>query len=95
MHSILEQFALGNITPDNQPYDPSSPSGRAERALSEIEEKLSDRLNTEEKIILRQLVDAHMDFTHLTATENLIYGFKLGLLLTAETFSTADELFTA
>jgi len=90
MRSILEEFALGNISPD-APL--SSRYRQAIRAVCDNEAKLSSKLSDEEKLSLQKYNDAYSELNRLTATENLIYGYKLGLLMTAEVFIAGNELF--
>ena len=37
-------------------------------------------------------MDAQGEVNELTVVENLIYGFKLGLIMTAEAFITSSDL---
>ena len=62
------------------------------RVLSGNEEKLLARLNEEEKVLFQEYVDAQGEVNQLTAVSNLIYGYKLGLIMTAEAFVTSEEL---
>lgn len=93
MQSILEEFAYGNISPEVQGFKRNSPYGDAMSAVSGNEEKLLRILGGEEKIIFQKYVDAQGEVNQLTAVKNLIYGFKLGLLMTAEAFITSGGLF--
>ncbi len=92
MSSILEEFAYGNISPEVQFFKRNSQYGEAMRALSGNEEKLLARLNEDEKILFQKYLDAQGEVNQLTAVSNLIYGFKLGLTMTAEAFVTSKEL---
>jgi hypothetical protein len=62
------------------------------RALSGYEEKLLERLNEEEKSLLQSYMDAQGEINRLTAVGNLIYGYKLGLIMTAESFIGREDL---
>ena len=62
------------------------------RVISRNEEKLLERLNGEGKEILKTVLDAQMELNQLTATKSQIYGFKLGLFMTAEVFVTGRDL---
>jgi len=92
MPSILEEFALGNISPEIQTFKPNSKYGQALRAACDNETKLSSKLNDEEKIIWQKFVDAQCELNRLTAIQNFIYGYKLRLLMTAEAFITGDQI---
>jgi len=56
------------------------------------EEKLLAKLNEEERTIFQKFVEAQDEVNQLTATENLVRGYKLGVLMTAEAFITGGEL---
>ncbi|MCL2673775.1 MAG: hypothetical protein FWE92_00415 [Defluviitaleaceae bacterium] len=90
MRSILEEFAHGNI-PSEAPLD--SRYRQALRAVCDNQEKLSSKLTDEEKFDLEKFNDAHSELNRLTAVMNFTYGYKLGLLMTAEAFITCNELF--
>jgi len=90
MRSILEEFALGNISSD---IPISSRYRQALHAVCDNEVKLSSKLTNEEKPSLQKFADAHCELNRLTAEENFIYGYKLGLLMTAEAFISYNELF--
>ena len=92
MSSILEEFAYGNISPEVQIFKRNSEYGEAMRALSNNEEKLRAMLNEDEKILFDKYVDAQGELNRLTAVGNLIYGYKLGLIMTAEAFVGMDDL---
>lgn len=49
-------------------------------------------LDGEEKIIFQKYVDAQGEVNQLTAVKNIVYGYKLGLLMTAEAFLTSGDL---
>jgi len=92
MQSILEEFAYGNISPEVQCFKRDSQYGEAMRAVSSNEEKLFGRLGGEDKDLFQKYVDAQGEVNQLTAVKNLIYGYKLGVLMTAEAFMTSGEL---
>jgi len=92
MRSILEEFAYGNISPEVQTFQRNSPYGQAIEAVAGCEEKLLNTLSGEEKDLFEKYVDAQGEVNQLTAVKNLIYGYKLGLLMTAEAFITGNDL---
>ena len=93
MQSILEEFAYGNVSPEVQFFKKDSKYGRAIELLSRIEDKLVGRLEAKEKDMFEKFVDAQSEVNQLTAVHHLIYGFKLGLIMTAEAFIGMDELY--
>ncbi len=90
--NILEEFAYGNISPEVQYFKKNSAYGQAMEAVSSNEEKLLARLNEEEKELFKKYVDVQGEINQLTAIKNLVHGYKLGLLMTAEAFYTSGEL---
>ena len=92
MKSILEEFAYGNISPEARFFKRNSQYGEAMRAMSGNEEKLLARLNEDDKLLFQKYVEAQSEINQLTAVGNLIYGFKMGLMMTAEAFVTGESL---
>ncbi len=92
MQHILEEFAYGNISPETRFFKRDSQYGKAVRVLSGNEEKLLARLDGDEKVLLQKYIDAQGEVNRLTAVDNLIYGYKLGLIMTAEAFVGMDDL---
>ena len=92
MPSILEEFFSGNISPEVQFIEKGSRYEEVTRVIYHNEEKLLERLNKEEKEILETYIDAQMELNHLTAISSQIYGYKLGLLMTAEAFITGEDV---
>ena len=94
MRSILEEFAYGNINPTTRPLSLNSELGQALELACKNEEALLERLGAEEKEIFKAYTDMHGEVNQLTAVKNLIWGYKLGVLMTAEAFITGGDLIT-
>lgn len=92
MSSILEAFACGNISPQTQFFKGDSQYAKTIRTLSCIEETLMERLNEDDKILIQSYIDAQSELNRITAVDNLMYGYKLGLMMTAEAFVTSQAL---
>ena len=86
MSSILEEFAYGNLSPEVRFFKRGSRCGEAMDALCANEEKLLAELQGDEKALFQKYMDAQGEINRLTAVDNLIYGYKLGLMMTAEAF---------
>jgi len=93
MTSILEEFAYGNVSPEAQFFKRDSEFGKAMELMSGIEQKLLDRLGSDDKELFQKYIDAQSEVNRLTAAKNLIYGYKLGLVMTAESFIGMGDLF--
>ena len=92
MPSILEEFAYGNISSEAQFYAKNSEFGKTMALAGKLEEKLLEKLNAEEEETLEELMDAQGEINRLTAVKNLLYGYKLGVVMTAEAFVTSEDL---
>ena len=92
MRSILKEFAYGNISPIAHPVNKDSELGQANALVVRLESKLLAMLNTEEKELLEKLIDAQLEVHQLAAVQHLLYGYRLGLIMTAEAFVTREEL---
>ncbi|MDR2933130.1 MAG: hypothetical protein LBV27_08495 [Oscillospiraceae bacterium] len=93
MASILEEFAYGNVSPNEQTFKRDSEYGRAMELVVRNEQKLLDRLEGDDKDLFRKFVDAQGEADRLAAVKNFIYGYKLGLIMTAEAFTGMDALY--
>lgn len=92
MTSILEEFAYGNVCPQAQYFKKDSEYGRAMALVTRNEEKLLARLGVEDKEQLEKYIDAQGEVNRLTAIKNFMYGYKLGLIMTAEAFVGRGDL---
>jgi len=92
MKSILEEFFYGNISPEVQFIEKGSRYEEVMRVICHNEDQLLERLNEEEKEILEKYIEAQMELNSLTAVKGQMYGYRLGLLMTAEAFLTGREL---
>ena len=95
MKSILEEFAYGNVSLQPQSFKQNPAYCEAMRFVTINEEKLLARLSEEEKAIFQKFVDAQDEANQITATENLVRGYKLGVLMTAEAFVACERLVDA
>lgn len=93
MSSVLEEFAYGNITPEADCFKKDSRHARAMELVCRNGEKLMDRLGPAEQDILKNLVRIQGEVNEMTAVRNFIYGFRLGLLMTAEAFIRKEDLY--
>ena len=92
MPSILEEFAYGNISPGSQTCSKHSELDQASILAEKLEEKLLTKRNTEEKETLEKLLDAQGEVNHFATIKQFLYGYKLGVTMTAEAFITSEEL---
>ena len=67
--------------------------GRAIEFVSRNEQKLLNRLGPDDKKLFEAYVDTQDEVNQLIAVQNLIYGFRFGLIMTAESFVGKDDLY--
>ena len=90
--SILEEFAYGNINLMNQTFRRGSAYGQALEAVIDGEKKLLALLSGAEKTRFETYIEMQGELSSLAAVKNLICGYKLGVLMTAEAFVTGGDL---
>ena len=93
MASILEEFAYGNLTREVQFFNKDTAYKQAIEFATYHETKLLEQLGAEDKKILQNYIAMQEEVAQLTAVKNFMYGFKLGLLMTAETFIGLEDLY--
>ncbi len=93
MARILEEFAYGNVSPEARFFRKDSRYSRAIELTARVERELMARLEGEDRALFKRYVDAQGEANQLTAVSNLVYGYKLGLIMTAEAFTGMDDLY--
>ena len=94
MQSVLEDFAYCNIAPEVQHPRNDSEYGHMVKLVSANEKKLFGMLGEEEQDQFQKYIDARDELRQLAAVKNLIHGYRMGVLMTAEAFVTGTNLFT-
>jgi hypothetical protein len=91
MTKTLKDLYYGNLTL----FDHSIPSGSPIRKLSahltQCETKLKEQLGSEEKTLLEDILKTQQDMDGVTAEENFILGFRLGVQLMAECLTGGED----
>ena len=90
MRKTLEDLYYGNITPCEQQMTPGSELKRAVDRAAKCEEQLMELLNEEGQHILTRLTRSQQEANSITATENFVLGFRLGIRLMAECMDDND-----
>ncbi len=90
MRRILEDFYLGNIVPYDKRMAANSELRRLVKRVSDRETQLTERLNEEEQQLLDTLINTQHEIDRITAMENFILGFRLGVRLMAECMDEND-----
>lgn len=92
MRSILEEFAYGKLMPEARFFNRDLEFGKVMEYVSRNEEKLLAKLNGDNNALFQKHIDSQGEVNRLTAVKNLVYGYKLGFLMTAEAFLQSGEL---
>ena len=90
MRNTLEDLYYGNITPGRQQIAPNSELKRAMDRVARFETQLTERLDEDGKTILAKLMESQDEADSITALENFILGFRLGVRLMAESMNDND-----
>ena len=90
MRRTLEDFYYGNITPNEQQMAPDSELKRATDRVARYESQLKEQLKENERAILEKLIRSQHEIDSITALENFILGFRLGVRMMAECMDAND-----
>ncbi len=90
MRKTLEDFYYGNIDPGERQMAASSDLRRAADKITQCERQLMERLGKTEQELLTELVRAQQEMDGITALENFILGFRLGVRMMAECMDDSD-----
>ena len=90
MRNTLEDLYYGNITPGAQQIVPNSELKRATDRVARFEGQLSERLDEAGQTILAKLIESKDEVESITALENFILGFRLGVRMMAESMDEND-----
>ena len=90
MRNTLEDLYYGNITPIKQQIAPDSELKRAVDRVTRFESQLTERLDEDGQTILAKLIESRDEIESITALENFIWGFRLGVRIMAECMDEND-----
>ncbi len=90
MRKVLEDFYYGNITPSEKEMRSGSKLHRAVNTAAQCEDQLAEGFNEVQQALLTKLVKAQHEIDSITAVENFILGFRLGVRLMAECMDEND-----
>ena len=90
MRNTLEDLYYGNITPGAQQIVPDSELKRATDRVTRFESQLTERLDEGGQTILAKLIESRDEVESITARENFILGFRLGVRMMAECMDGND-----
>ena len=90
MRTTLEDLYYGNITPNEQRMTPGSEMEKAVARVASCEKQLMEQLGETAQTILTKLIRSQHEINGITATENFILGFRLGVRLMVECMDEND-----
>ena len=90
MRTILEDLYYGNIIPNEQQMTPGSELKRAVDRVAKYENQLMEQLEETEREALTKLIRSQHEINSITAIENFILGFRLGVRIMAECMDDSD-----
>lgn len=90
MRNTLEDLYYGNISPFQRQMTPDSELKRAADRVTNYEKQLMEQLDETERTILTKFVRSQHDINGITALENFILGFRLGVRIMAECMDEND-----
>ena len=90
MRKMLKNFFYGNIKPCEREMVSHSGLRRAADKVARCEQQLTERLGEPEQALLTELVKAQHEVDSITALENFILGFRLGVRMMAECMDEND-----
>ena len=90
MRKTLEDLYYGNITPNEQRMTPGSEMEKAIARVTSCEKQLMEQLGEAEQETLTKLIRSQHEINSITAIENFILGFRLGVRLMTECMDDND-----
>ena len=90
MRKTLEDLYYGNITPNEQQMTPGSEMEKAVARVASCEKQLLERLEETEQDALTKLIRSQHEINSITAVENFILCFRLGVRIIAECMDEND-----
>ncbi len=90
MRKVLEDFYYGNIIPCEKRMAANSNLRRAASDATRCESQLAKVLSEKDWTLLTDLVQAQQEIDSITAAENFIQGFRLGVRMMAECMDDND-----
>ena len=90
LRKTLEDLYYGNISPWEQRYTKDTEYYKTIHTVSEKEEQLKLLLDEKEQTLLKEMITAQSAINSITAEENFIMGFRLGIRLGIEIMDEGD-----
>lgn len=93
MANFLEELYYGNVDPQARGYRKGSHNLKVSQSINDLEEKLTQRLNDEEKKMFLDFCNAYSELMGESGLDSFLVGFRLGAKMTFDTFCSDDAPF--
>ena len=93
MTNFLEELYYGNLDPQARGYRKDSNILKVSENINELEEKLTERLQSEDKTLFLDFCNAYGELMGETGLDSFIVGFRLGAKMIFDTFCSDDAPF--
>lgn len=93
MANFIEELFYGNIDPQARGYHKDHRIVKVSDNITNIEEKLTERLQGEDKDLFLDFCNAYAELTGETELDSFIVGFRLGAKMLFDVFCSDDTPF--
>ena len=94
MSNVLEDLYYGNIAPYQRAVRPGSNVQKLTQKQSDLESKLNDSFNEEQRETFEQYLSVSADLLDANCLDSFITGFRLAARFTHEIFVGTDAPYT-
>ena len=93
-YDVLKEIYHGNYRVTDRTFKPNSDFGRVMDRIVDLSDQLRKELTDEQIGTLDKLDTAYHDLSGMTALEDFVTGFRLGMRLTLEGVASNDGAFS-
>lgn len=93
MANFIEELFYGNIDPQARSYRKGHHAVKVSNDISEIEEKLTERLQGEDKDLFLDYCNANSELMGEATLDSFIVGFRFGAKMLFDVFCSDDAPF--
>ena len=93
MASFLEELYFGNLDPQARGYRKDSHIIKVSDSINELEKKLTERLQGEDKGLFLDCCNAYGELMGDAGLDSFVVGFRLGAKMIFDTFCSNDAPF--
>ncbi len=93
MMNFIEDLFFGNLDPQRRGYTKGSRIVKASGNINELEEKLTERLQGEDKDLFIDFCNAYGELMGDAEVDTFVIGFRLGAKMIFDTFCSDDAPF--